>query len=87
MRTRVIEQFRKEDHHPFVCALKLNHGQELIQVDPACNNAFYYKISGKDGMVKKVLDVNGEHRRLEKGVIPSLNLDFSNDEVRNSKRL
>ena len=87
MRQRVIEQYRKEDHHPFVRALHLNHGQEMIQVDPDCNNAFYYKIPGKGDLVKKVLDINGVHRKLEKGIIPNLNLDFSNDKVRNSKRL
>ena len=90
MRARVIEQYRKEDthHHPFVCALKVNHGQELIQVDPNCNNAFYYKIPGKVGvdlvkgevqMIKKVLGIDGEHRKLTEGVVPNLNLDFSNN--------
>jgi len=89
MRNRVIEKYRKADHHPFVCALKANHGQESIQVDPDCNNAFYYKIPAGAGTVRKVLDINGVHRSLEPADMkfPSLRLDFSNNEVRNSKRL
>ena len=88
MRYRVIETYRPENHHPFVRALKSNHGQELIQVDPDCNNVFYYKKLGQgEGMIKKVLDINGKHRALEDSVIPSLNLDFSNNKVRNSKRV
>jgi len=74
-----------------VRALKANHGQELIQVDPDCNNVFIYKKPGHDNtrpnVIKKVLDINGTHRRLEEGVIPSLNLDFTNNIVRNSKRI
>jgi hypothetical protein len=63
-----------------VRALKSNHGQELIQVDPECNNVFIYKKPGHPHMhaaaeefqsenqfhdtCKKVLDINGTHRRL-----------------------